>query len=173
MQRVKNKFGLDKDKKQIVANFSDIPEKLIWYGDNICYFTKNKKLNFIFIKGKDDKTELVENVPDLDVTNIELIQTFWFVIDQAGCGMFFELDGQPATKAMIIFNPDDPLIDLGVFNDLYIVALYSKSINIFDINDGQMVQDLNIDTNSSQKFIKKFLSRGNNRIFVVSTTKKR
>ena len=172
MQRVVNRFGLDKDKKQIAANFQDIPEKLIWYGDNICYFTKNKKLNFIFIQGNDENTELVENKPGLDVTNIEIIQTFWFVIDQAGCGMFFELDGQPATKAMIIFNPDDPLIDLGVFNDLYIVALNRKSINIFDINDGQMVQDLNIDTNSNQEFIKKFLSRGNNRIFVVSTTKK-
>ena len=171
MQRLLNKQILDKDGKQLIINLEDIPEKLIWYGNNICYYTKNEKVIFISIKTKNNVSELIEIKQDLPAENIAYIQSFWLVLVKGGCGMFFDIDGQPTMKNMLNFNPEDPLIDLEVFNDLYIVALNTNNISIYDNNDGQCVQNLNID-NNSQDFKKKFLTKGNNRIFVISSNKK-
>ncbi len=171
MQRFRNKQILDKDGKQLIINLEDIPEKLIWYGNNICYYTKNEKVIIISIKTKNDVSELIEIKQELPAENIAYIQSFWLVLVKGGCGMFFDIDGQPTMKNMLNFNPEDPLIDLEVFNDLYIVALNTNNISIYDNNDGQCVQNLNID-NNSQDFKKKFLTKGNNRIFVISSNKK-
>ena len=171
MLRLVNKNLLDKDKNQISINLLDIPEKLIWYGNNICYYIKSGKLIIISIKEKDGIVELVETKEDLPVENIAHIQSLWFVLVQGGCGMFFESSGGGAEKNMISFNPEISMIDLEVFNDLYIVALNTKTIDIYDINDSNPVQELNIE-NDTQGFTKKFLSKGNNRIFVISSNKK-
>ena len=171
MLRLRNKQILDKDGKQLIINLEDIPEKLIWYGNNICYYTKSEKVIIISIKTKNEISELVEIKQDLPAENIAYIQSLWLVLVKGGCGMFFDTEGQPTTKNMLNFNPEDPLIDLEVFNDLYIVALNTNNISIYDNNDGQCVQNLNID-NNSQDFKKKFLTKGNNRIFVISSNKK-
>jgi hypothetical protein len=71
---------------------------------------------------------------------------------------------------MIIFSSENPLIDLEVFNDLHIVALCHKNIEIYDSNDGQCVQVLNNDV--TKDFNRKFLSKGKNRIFAVLSNKK-
>ena len=40
MQRLLYKEYTDKDKKQLVITLDEMPEKIIWHGDNICYYTK-------------------------------------------------------------------------------------------------------------------------------------
>ena len=170
MQRLLPKEYLDKEGKQLIINLEEIPEKIIWYGNNICYYTKNGKITFITIKTENGITETKESTQDLPVDNILYLKSTWVGVT-GGCGMFFDTEGQPLTKNMVLFNQEHPLIDLEVFNDLHIVALCEKNIDIYDSNDGQCVQELNTDNNSGEN-IKKFLSKGNNRIFVVTSNKK-
>ena len=169
MQRLLHKEYLDKDKKQLAINLEEIPEKLLWYDNSICYYTKSGKLTFSKIITDKGVTTLVEKSQDLPVENISYIQSSWAVVS-CGCVIFHDHDGQALTKNMIIFKPENPLIDLEVFNDLHIVALCQKNIEIYDSNDGQCVQELNTDI--SNDFNKKFLSKGNGRIFAVLSNKK-
>ena len=168
MQRLLQKEYLDKDKKQLQINLEEIPEKLLWYDNSICYYTK-EKLYISKIITDNGITTLVEKKQDLPVENISYIQSSWAVVS-CGCVIFHDHDGQALTKNMIIFSPENPLIDLEVFNDLHIVALCQKNIEIYDSNDGQCVQVLNNDV--TKDFNRKFLSKGKDRIFAVLSNKK-
>ena len=173
MQRILNKDFLDKDKKQLVLNFEDIPEQLIWYENNLCYYTKSNKLKLISIeekgKEKEKEYELKELVQDMPVEGLAYIQSLWFVIS-GGCGMYFDTNAQPQSKAMIILSQEMKIIDLAIFNNIYIVILNEKTINIYDSNDGQCIQELSIDTKDVSK--KLLLSKGENSIFALSSCKK-
>ena len=136
MQRLLPKEYLDKEGKQLVINLDEIPEKILWYGNYICYYTKNGKITFITIKAEKGNSEIKEFTQDLPVDNILYLKSSWIAL-VGGVGMFFDTDGQGLTKTMVPFSPEHPLIDLEVFNDLHIVALCEKNIDIYDSNDGQ------------------------------------
>ena len=171
MQRLLSKEDyLDKEKKPIVLNLEDIPEKLIWNGNNICYYLKNGKVTFITLKTENGVTQSIESSQELMVENILFLQNSWVVLT-AGCGMFFDINGGSLAKNMINFKQEHPLIDLRVFNDLHIVALCEKSIDIYDSNEGQCIQELADSNNFSESF-KKYLAEGDNRIFAVTSNKK-
>ena len=169
MQRLLYKEYLDKDGKQLVINLDEMPEKLIWYGNNICYYTK-AKLNFISIKTENKVTTVIESSQDLPVENLLYLQSTWMAVT-GGCGMFFDTNGQPMSKNMVFFKQEHPLIDVAVFNDLHIAALCEKNIDIYDSADGNCVQELNTENNFSES-VKRFLTLGNDRIIVVTSNKK-
>ena len=169
MQRLLYKEYIDKDGKQLVINLEEIPEKIVWNGNSICYCTKTK-VNIISIKTENKVTTVVESPQDLPVENILYLQSSWVIVT-GGCGLFFDTEGQPMSKNMVSFNQAHPTIDLALFNDLHIVALCEKNIDIYDSNDGNCVQELNIENNFADSF-KKFLTVGNNRILIVTSNKK-
>ena len=169
MLRLRYKEYLDKDGKQLAINLEEIPEKLIWNGNNICYYTKTK-IYFISIKTEKSVSTLIESSQDLPVDNILSVQSVWMVVS-VGCGMFFDTNGNSMTKNMVFFKQEHPLIDVAVFNDLHIVALCEKNIDIYDSADGNCVQELNPENNFSES-VKRFLTVGNNRILVVTSNKK-
>ena len=160
----------DKEGKQIVIDLEEMPEKLIWYGNNICYYTKGGKLFFIKIKTENGISEINQTFQDLPCENIAYIQSSWIVV-AGGCGLYFDIDGQATTKNMVSFSQTDPLIDIEIFNDVHIVALCEKNVFIYDSNDGQCIQELSTDSNYSE-FNKKFLSKGKNSIFIITSNKK-
>ena len=170
MQRLLNNDYKDKEGKQFTINLEEIPEKLIWNGNNICYYIKGGKVKFISIKTENGVTTANESAMDLPTENIFFIQSSWCVLAE-GCGLFFDTDGQGLSKNAIVFDPNERVINLEVFNDLHIIALYPKNICIYDYNDGQCVQELNIDNNFAD-FKQKLLLKGNERYFAISNNKK-
>ena len=169
MQRLLYKEYFDKDKKQLVITLDEMPEKIIWHGDNICYYTKSGKIAFIKIKTDKGITSTIQSFQELPCDNIAYIQSSWMAIS-AGCGLYFDTDGQSMTKNMVPFE-QEPLLDVGIFNDVHIVALYGKRIGIYDSNDGLCVQNLKCNETSSD-FTNRFLSKGKNKIFVITSNKK-
>ena len=170
MQRLLNNDYKDKEGKQFIINLEEIPEKLVWNGNNICYYIKGGKVNFISIKTENGVTTTYESQIELPTENIIFIQSSWCVLAES-CGLFFDVNGQGLSKNAIVFDPNEKVINLEVFNDLHIIALYSKNICIYDYNDGQCVQKLNIDNNFID-FKQKTLIKGNERYFVISNNKK-
>ena len=170
MQRLLNKDYKDKEGKQFIINLDEIPERLIWNGNSICFYIKGGKVYFYSIKTENGITTSNESTIDLPTENIIYIQSSWSVLAE-GCGLFFDTNGQGVSKNAINFDPNEKIINLEVFNDLHIIALYSKNICIYDCNDGQCVQELTLDNNFSD-YAKKSLTKGNERFFVISSNKK-
>ena len=164
---------VEKDGIPLILNLDENPEKLIWYGDNICYYTKNEKVYFINLlknNGIWEKKVTIENTP---AENIVYVNNSW-MIQQVTIGVYFDLKGQAMTKNTLNFQigEDFPvLIDLEVLNDFHVFVLTEKNIMIFETNEGQLMQTLNIDNNSPE-FNKKFLSLGKNKVFFVTSNKK-
>ena len=161
----------DKDGKPLAFNLDELPEKIMWYEKNICYYTKSGKLAFLNIKKVDNYWEKKENIQDFLVENFAYVNKSWIIL-QVGIGLYYDLEGQPMTKNTLVFckDKDDPLIvDIEILNDFHIIALSEKNIMIFENNEGQLMQTLDIDT---PEFIKKFLLLGKNKVFAITTNKK-
>ena len=162
---------IDKEKKLLTFNLDEFPEKIMWYDKNICYYTKGGKLAFIIIKKIENNWVKKELIQDFPVENLAYVNKSWIIL-QVGIGLYYDLEGQPMTKNTLVFNTDanGPLIvDIEVLNDFHIVALSEKNIMIFENNEGQLMQTLNID---SPEFIKKFLLLGKNKVFALTSNKK-
>ena len=162
---------IDKEKKLLTFNLDEFPEKIMWYDKNICYYTKGGKLAFIIIKKIENNWVKKELIQDFPVENLAYVNKSWIIL-QVGIGLYYDLEGQPMTKNTLVFNTDanGPLIvDIEILNDFHIVALSEKNIMIFENNEGQLMQTLNID---SPEFIKKFLLLGKNKVFALTSNKK-
>ena len=172
VQRLYLKEYKDKDKKPLEIILKEIPDKIKWYGDNICYYLKqNNKVIFNTIEtNKKDISKLREAQQDIPIEDIAFIQSSWACVFTGGLCFFFGTDGQNKNKNMISLNQTDTFYELEIFNDLYIVSLHEKSIGIYDYNDEKCVQELTTDT--SDISVKKFLTKGAKSIFLISTTKK-
>jgi hypothetical protein len=161
----------DKEGKPLTFNLDELPEKIMWYEKNICYYTKSGKLAFLIIKKIDNYWTKRENIQDFPVENFAYVNKSWIIL-QVGIGLYYDLEGQPMTKNTLVFckDKDDPLIvDIEILNDFHIIALSEKNIMIFENNEGQLMQTLDIDT---PEFIKKFLLLGKNKVFAITTNKK-
>ena len=170
-QKLLQKEYKDKDGKNLEIIIKDIPDKIRWYGDYICYFSQTQgKLCFITIETTNGKSSLKQNSQEgLPVEEIAFIQSSWGVVYFNLC-FSIGSDGNPSSKNPISFDANNPMIELGIFNDIYIISLNQKSVAIYDFNDGQCVQELTTDTSQSPH--KKFLAKGQKGIFIVSITKK-
>ena len=171
-QRLLQKEYKDKDGKNLEIILKDIPSKIRWHGNYICYYLKNiSKLVFISIETNinTNVSQLKENSQDIPIEEIAYIQSNWANVYTGGICVFLDKDGNPSSKSPITFDQSDPMIELGIFNDLYIISLNEKSIGIYDFQEGQCVQELTTDT--SQTSNKKFLAKGQKGIFVVSLVK--
>lgn len=161
----------DKEGKPLTFNLDELPEKIMWYEKNICYYTKSGKLAFLIIKKVGDCWEKKENIQDFPVENFAYVNKSWIIL-QVGIGLYYDLEGQPMTKNTLVFNTDangPSIVDIEILNDFHIIALSEKNIMIFENNEGQLMQTLNID---SPEFIKKFLLLGKNKVFALTTNKK-
>ena len=161
----------DKDKKQLDIVLKEMPDKIKWYGEHICYYLKqDSKVIFNSIITTNDVSKLIKGQQDIPVEDIAFIQNSWVVVFTGGLCFFFGTDGQNKNKNMISLNQADPFYELAIFNDLYIVSLHEKSIGIYDYNDEKCVQELTTDT--SDVSFAKFLTKGDKSIFLISTIKK-
>ena len=170
-QRLLQKEYKDKNGKNIEINLKEIPEKIRWYGDCICYYLQQQG-KLVFLKIETDKNgykSLTENSQDVPIEEIVYIQQSWSCVYTGGICVFLGMDGNPSTINPITFDSKDPMIELGIFNDIYIISLNQKSVAIYDYNDGQCVQELTTDT--TQIPYKKYLAKGQKGIFVMSITK--
>ena len=170
-QRLLQKEYKDKNGKNIEINLKEIPEKIRWYGDCICYYLQQQG-KLVFLKIETDKNgykSLIENSQDVPIEEIVYIQQSWSCVYTGGICVFLGMDGNPSTINPITFDSKDPMIELGIFNDIYIISLNQKSVAIYDYNDGQCVQELTTDT--TQIPYKKYLAKGQKGIFVMSITK--
>ena len=172
-QRLLQKEFKDKDGKNIEIVLKDIPDKIRWYENNICYYLQSQvTIGFIIIE-KDPNTgrcKLLQKEDSLPIEEIAYIQSSWAFVYTGGICLFSGFDGVNKNKNPITFDPQIPMIELFIFNDLYLISLNQKSVSIYDYNDGQCVQELTTDT--SQTPFKKFLAKGQKSIFVVSIFKK-
>ena len=170
-QRLFQKEYKDKDGKNLEIILKDIPDKIKWFEDNICYYLANQMiLGFLTIEtDSNGRSKLQEKQDSLPLEEIAFIQSSWANVYTGGICVFFGFDGNNKAKSPITLDPSDPMIELNIFNDLYIISLNQKSLAIYDYNDGQLVQELTTDTSQSPH--KKFLAKGQKGIFVVSITK--
>ncbi len=171
-QRLLQKEYKDKDGKNIEIILKDIPNKIRWHGNYICYYLSNSgKLAFISIETDINTgiSRLKENGQDMPIEEIAYIQSSWANVYSGGICVFLDKDANPSSISPISFDQSDPMIELGIFNDLYIISLNQKSIRIYDFPDGQCVQELTTDTSHTP--YKKFLAKGQKGIFVVSLIK--
>ena len=162
----------DKEGKPLTFNLDELPEKIMWYDKNICYYTKSGKLSFIILKNFEKYWEKNEIIQDLPVENLAYVNKSWIIL-QVGCGLYFDLEGQAMTKNTLVFNTDangPSIVDIEILNDFHIIALSEKNIMIFENNEGQLMQTLNID--DSPEFIKKYLCLGKNKVFALTCNKK-
>ena len=163
----------DKDGKNIEIVLKDVPDKIKWYEDNICYYLKNQGiLGFITIEPipENGRYKMQHKFDSFPIEEIAYIQSSWANVYQGGVCVFLGFDGVNKSKNPVIIDPSDPLIELCIFNDLYLIALKEKSVSIYDYNDGQCVQELTTDT--SQPAFKKLLAKGQKNIFVVNIFQK-
>jgi len=170
-QRLFQKEYKDKDGKTLEIVLKDIPDKIKWFEENICYYLANQMiLGFLTIEtDSNGRSKLQEKQDSLPLEEIAFIQSSWANVYTGGICVFFGFDGNNKSKSPITLDPLDPMIELNIFNDLYIISLNQKSLAIYDYNDGQRVQELTTDTSHSP--YKKFLAKGQKGIFVVSITK--
>ena len=169
---------LDKEGKPLNFNLDEIPEKIMWHGNHICYFTKGGKLVFNIISTivVDEKkiSEKKEVKHDLLAEDLIYVNKTWVFLMGGGVGVFYDLEGQPLTKSTLVFNQNEKepsVLNLGVLNDFHVVSLSKINIEIVDNNDGQLMQTLNID-NKSPEFKKIFLAQGQNSVFALTSNKK-
>ncbi len=171
VQRLYLKEYKDKDKKPLEIQLKEIPDKIKWYGENICYYLQQEcKVIFNVIETNKDISKVKQGEQGIPIEDIAFIQSCWACVFQGGLCFFFEIDGQNKNKNQIMLNQTDPFLELEIFNDLYIISLHEKSIGIYDFNDEKCVQELTTDT--SDVSVKKFLTKGEKSIFLVSITKK-
>ena len=170
-QRLFQKEYKDKNLKNIDILLSDIPDKIHWHEDNICYYLQNQgKLVFISIEtNKQGKSTLKKKEEALPIEEIVYIQSSWASVYTGGICVFFGMDGSDKNKNPVTLDPNDPMLELNIFNDLYIISLNQKSIAIYDYNEGQCVQELTTDTSKTP--FKKFMAKGQKGIYVISITK--
>ena len=162
----------DKEGKPLTFNLDELPEKIMWYDKNICYYTKSEKLAFIILKNFEKYWEKNEIIQDFPVENLAYVNKSWIIL-QVGIGLYFDLEGQAMTKNTLVFNTDangPSIVDIEILNDFHIIALSEKNIMIFENNEGQLMQTLNID--DSPEFIKKYLCLGKNKVFALTCNKK-
>ncbi len=166
----------DEERRPLEIILDEIPDKIKWYGEYICYSLKqaNKVIFYTIIKKKlkDDREayKFIKGHQDIPVEDIAFIQSSWACVFPGGLCFFFGTDGQNKNKNMISLNQTDPFYELEIFNDLYIISLHEKSIGIYDYKDEKCVQELTTDT--SDVSYKKFLTKASKSIFLISTTKK-
>ena len=159
----------DKEGNPLSLNLDEIPEKIMWYDNNMCYYTKSGKLCFLIIKTNEKISEIKEVSQAIPAENLVYVNNSWVIL-MGNVGLYFDLEGQTMTKNTLIFN-DNQLVDLKVLNDFHVVALSQTNIGIFENNEGQLMQTLNIDT-TSPEFKKIFLAQGANSVFVITSNKK-
>ena len=163
----------DKDGNPLNFNLEDMPEKILWFGNNICYYTKNGKIYFLIIKTIDnniaEKTELNQ---DIKALNLVYINDSWLVLTE-NVGLYFDLLGQAISKNPLIFDESssNQIIDIKILNDFHIISLSPSNIKIFDNNEGTLMQTLSID-NDTQQIKKLFLGEGSHSLFLVTSNKK-
>ena len=178
---------IDREGNPLNFNLDEIPEKIIWYENHICYYTKSGKLCFIIItcfektseereKNESNKkiSEKKEIKQDLQAENLVYVNKSLVVLMGGGAGVYYDLEGQNLTRSTLIFNQNEKepsVIDLEVLNDFHIVALSKKNIEIFENNEGQLMKTFYIDKDSPE-FSKKFLAQGHNGIFIITSNKK-
>ena len=157
----------DKDKKPIEITLEEMPDKIKWYGENICLsIKKSSKIYFYSIEKKGPVSTLIKNEQDIEIEDLNYIQSSWAIVYIGGLLFFHGNDGQIKGKNMIQLNNEEQFHCLEIFNDLYIIALYSKSIIIYDYNDGKLAQELTTDTNEIP-FLK-CIFRGNKIMYILS-----
>ena len=174
----------DKERNPLSMNLEEIPEKIIWNGSHICYSTKSGKLYFLTIKTKEIKetkdiqdvkeniekiSEIEESIQNFPAENIIYINNSWAIL-MGNVALYFDIQGQAMTKNTLVFN-ENQLVDLKVLNDIHIVALSQSNISIFENNEGQLMQTLNIDNNLPE-FKKIFLAQGDNSALIITSNKK-
>ena len=166
----------EEERRPLEILLDEIPDKIKWYGEYICYSLKqaNKVIFYTLVKKKlkDDREayKYIKGHQDIPVEDIAFIQSSWACVFPGGLCFFFGTDGQNKNKNMISLNQTDPFYELEIFNDLYIISLHEKSIGIYDYKDEKCVQELTTDT--SDVSLKKYLAKGDKSIFLVSTTTK-
>ena len=176
IERLKPDELKDKDENLLSFNLEEIPEKILWFGNHICYYTKSGKIFFIILKPNEnnitEKTELSQAIP---ADNLVYISNSWLALT-GNVGLYFDLYGQAISKNTLVFdpnqsNPQIQLIDLKVLNDFHIISLSQSDIRIFENNEGQLLQTLNLENNAPQ-FKTIFLGEGNHSLFLVTSNKK-
>ena len=187
ISRLTNKGFKDKDGNPLSLNLDEIPERIKWNGNHVCYSTKSGRIFFLTLKIKKNKDskdiqetkenketpekvcEIVESCQNFPAENIVYINNSWVIV-MGNVALYFDLQGQAMTKNTLVFN-ENLLVDLKALNDIHIVALSQSNIGIYENNEGQLMQTLNIDNNLPE-FKKIFLAQGENSVFVFTSNKK-
>ena len=169
LQRSFAKEYKDKEGKVISLSVDDIPEKIIWHGNSICYNTKAGKVFFITFKKNKDIAEISENKQDLPADNFIYIQSSWIILT-GDCGLYFKLNGSPMSKNPINFEHGQTMLDLKVLNDMHIIALYKQNINIYENINGTCVQKIDIKLENIEG--RQFFENGQKKIFLISANRK-
>ena len=88
----------DKDGNPLNFNLEDMPEKILWFGNHICYYTKNEKIYFLIIKTIDNNiAEKTESSQAIQAENLLYINDSWLVL-MGNVGLYFDLFGQGLAK---------------------------------------------------------------------------
>ena len=176
IERLKPDVLKDKEGNLLSFNLEEIPEKILWYGYNICFYTKSGKI-FIIILKPDENGMTEKNVSSQKTTyeNLVYINNSWLLLI-GNIGAYLNFEGQSFSKSTLIFdqNQSDPLtqiIDIKILNDFHIISLSQSDIRIYEDKEGHLLQTLRIENNAPQ-FKMNFLGEGNHSIFLVTSNKK-
>jgi hypothetical protein len=130
----------------------DLTDSIEWYGNWFCYAVKKKVFTVNVIDG-------VSLSSDLESSCIKNVKGSWLIYTNS-LGIFME-NNQPKQINPILFS-SKPLVTLGVYKN-FIISVHDSLIGIFDSNDSQQVQEIQIQHGSFGKF----LSIGNKKVFYV------
>ena len=93
VQRLYLKEYKDKEKKPLEIILKEIPDKIKWYGDHICYYLKqNNKVIFNTIEtNKKDISKVLTAQQDIPIEDIAFIQSSWACVFTGGLCFFLVL----------------------------------------------------------------------------------
>ena len=110
------------ENEKLTLTLKEIPEKIKWYGNNICYSFKNTvTFNKIYnIYGNTYKK--IEKEYDFPIKDFNFIRSLWVLLFDGGNCFFFDLDGESTNNDILFINQELP-IEFEILNDSYIIVL--------------------------------------------------
>ena len=108
----------DKDKRPLEIVITELPDKIRWYGGNICYYKNqsNKVIFNIVEETQKNVYKLIKGHQDIPAEDIGFIQSSWTAVFPGGFCVFFETNGKDKNKNMINLNPSDPFTELEIIS---------------------------------------------------------
>jgi hypothetical protein len=130
----------------------DLTEVMEWYGNWFSYAVKKK----VFINNVVEGVALNQ---DIESSCIKNVSGSWLIYTNS-IGLLME-QNIPKQQNPIMFS-NKPLVTLGVYKN-YIISLHDSLIGVFDANDSSQVQEIQLETGSTGKY----LTVGHKRLFYV------